>query len=123
MKDRDAEVLEAIFDLEALWRCYILKVYSAECRRNGANYGNNLIGFVRINANGKCVNVCQFLEQQRLAFHDGHRAFGPNVAESKDSGAIAHDCDHISLAGEVVDSAAIAHYLSADGSDARTVGS
>src|SRR5262249_30828100 len=101
VEDGDVEILaQALLDLETSGCGDVFQVDAAEGRRQELDRFHDLVGILRGQAHREGVHAGELLEQHRLAFHDGQRRLGSDVAEPQHGGAIGDDCDRVVLHGE-----------------------
>ena len=81
MEYRDADVHQVLFDVEAAGCGDVLEVDAAEGGGEVPHDHDDLIRVLGGEADGPGVDARQLAEQDRLAFHDGHRTLGPDVAK------------------------------------------
>ncbi len=93
-------LLEARFDLETTRRADVLEVDGAEPGGYPFHRADDLVDFLGPEANWVSIDVGEFLEQHRFAFHDRHRGFGADVPKAKHRGAIANDSDGVVFDGQ-----------------------
>jgi hypothetical protein len=85
VKDGDVELrLQAFLDVETAGRGDVLQIDAAERRGDPLHGGDDLVGILRAEAEGKGVHPAEFLEQHRLAFHDRQGRGRTDVPEAQD---------------------------------------
>ena len=91
VKDRDIHTLAAeFFDDEAVRCLDVFKVHRAKGRFQRANDIGQLFGIGFVNLDVETVDIGEFLEQNRLAFHDRLRGLRANIAKAKHRRAVGH---------------------------------
>ena len=93
--------LQPPLDFKAARRGDVFEVDAAQTHREIGNGVDDFLGVLRAQANRVGVNAGKFLEQHRLAFHDGHRGFRADVAEAQHRRAVADYGDGIALDGQL----------------------
>ena len=123
VQDRDVEVaLETLFDLEATRRADVLEIDPSEPGRDPPNGVDDLVRILRPQADRVGVDVGEFLEQHRLAFHHRHGGFRPDVAQTEHRGTVGDHGHRVVLDGECVDLALVGRDRLAHARDAGRVG-
>ena len=96
-----ADLLEAAFDLKATRSRDILEVDAAERLGDELDGAHDLVGVLGVDAQREGVDVAELLEQDALAFHDGHAGGRADVAQTKNGGTVGDDGHEVVAAGEV----------------------
>ena len=123
VEHRDVEsFLERLFDLKGPGCCDVLQVDTTECRRKPHHGLDEIVGTVDVEADREGIDLAEFLEQQRLALHHGHRRLGADVTETEHRCAVGDD-GHRVLSNRVgVGQRLVGLDGLADPSDTRRVG-
>src|SRR5207248_7973215 len=87
--------LETVFDLETARRADVFEVDAAEPGGNPFYGPDDFLRVLRLETDRIGIDVTKFLEEHRLAFHDGHGALGPDVAQAEHGRTIADDGDGV----------------------------
>ncbi|OIQ70584.1 hypothetical protein GALL_478020 [mine drainage metagenome] len=123
MKHRNFHArLELRLDLEALRTLDILEIDATEGRfqrRHGLDHALDGIGR---DFNVEDVDPCEFLEQDRLAFHDRLRRQRTDIAKAKHGGTVTDHGDQIGTRGQRSRLRRIVRDFRAGGRDARRIG-
>ena len=123
MEYRNVELfLETLFDFEAAGSRDIFEVDPAEGRCDALDRFDDFVGVLRVQADRECVDSCEFVEQDRLAFHNRQRCFRTDIAESEDSRSVRYDCNQIAFVRIAVDFRFVVADASAGFRYARCVG-
>ena len=123
VEDRDLHPgLQLLFDFEAGGGGDILEVDAAERGLEAGDRLNEFIDAGLVDLEIHDVDPGEFLEEGRLALHDGLRSERTDVAEAEDGGAVRDDGDEIGAAGVEGGGGRIGGYLLAGVGDARAVG-
>ncbi len=123
VEHRDLHALAGFaFDREAIRRLDVLEVDAAEGGLERGDHVDELhrVGFVEFDV--EHVDAGEFLEQHRLAFHDGLRGERPDVAEAEYGGAVRDHADEVAARREAGRVEGIGDDLLAGRGDARRVG-
>ncbi len=103
-----AALLESAFDLKAAGRGDVLQIHAAEAAREQAHGVHDLIHVLAAYTQRDRVHIAESLEEDALAFHDGHARLGADVAETEDRSAVGDDRDGVPTARELI---ALVHVL------------
>ena len=102
VEDRDvAHLNESALDLEATGCADILEVDTAEGAGKEIDGANDLVYILGADAERKCVNVAELLEEKALAFHNGHTCLGTDVAETENCGTVSDNGNEVRTAGKL----------------------
>ena len=94
VKHRDAHALAQFsLNIKAFRRLDILEIDSAECRFQGRDDIDQLVGIALVDLDVEAIDAREFLEQHGLAFHDRLGRKGTNRAQSKDCSTVCYDPD------------------------------
>ena len=103
VEDRDVDaLLQLFFDVETIRRGNVFEVDTTEGRREAHHGLDDLVGIFGVETDREGVDAAEGLEQQRLAFHDGHGRQWADVAKAEDRSAITHDRDRVLADGVLV---------------------
>ena len=81
MEYGDAQVLQLVFDLEALGRRDVFEIDASENWGNPAHRIDDLLSVLGIQADGPCIDPCKLAKQQRLALHHRDGRMGTDIAQ------------------------------------------
>ena len=122
MENRNIEACtQALFNLEALWRCDVFEVDSTEGWSDALDEVNDFINGASVNTNRETVNATELFKEERLSFHHGHGTFWANVTETKDGCSVTNDCHRVLTNGVLVRQSRIFGNRSTNASDSRRV--
>ncbi len=122
VEHRDVDALaQCVLNLEAARRRDILEVDATKRRRDALAELDDLFGRIGLDAQWKCVNAAELLEQQRLALHHRKRSRSAEISEAEDRRAVADDCDRVALDREIPGVRFVVPDVRRDASHARRV--
>jgi hypothetical protein len=102
VEDRDAHAgLQPLLDLEAFRRLDVLEVDSAEGGLQRGDHLDQLVHIVLGHLDVEHVDAGEFLEQDRLALHDGLGGERTNIAEAEHGRAVGDHGDQVLAGGEI----------------------
>ena len=123
MKDRDAHAFaQAAFHFKAFRRLDVFKVDGAEGGFQRGNHLDQLVGVAFVNFDVYRINAGEFLEQNRLAFHDGLGRQRADGAKAQHRRAIGNHRDQIAARGIVEGGAWVGGYGLTRGSNTGRIG-
>ena len=123
VKHRDLHPLAAfLLDVEALGRLDVLEIDAAERGLERDDHVDQLVRVELVDLDVEAVEPREFLEQHRLAFHDGLRGERSDRAQAEHRGAVGHDGDQIAARGQRRGLVRIADDFVARRGNARRVG-
>ena len=108
MEDRDVhQFAQALLDDEAFRRLDVLEIDAAEGWTEIAHGLDELVGILGVHLEIDRIDVCEALEQDRLAFH--HRLGGERaeIAETENGSAVRDHRDQIGAGGVVIGAAVV----------------
>jgi hypothetical protein len=113
---------QALLDLEALGRLDVLEVDPAEGRLQRRHHVDEPVDILLGNFDVEHVDAGEFLEQHRLAFHDGLGGERADVAEPEHGGPVGDDGDEVLSGGQGGGFGRVGGDALAGGGDAGRVG-
>src|SRR5208283_5177241 len=93
--------LEVLFNIEAFRGLDIFEINASEGGFEQLYRLDQLVRIFRIQFEVEDVNICEFFEEYRLAFHDGLCGKRADVAQAKHGGAVGDDRYQVALRGIV----------------------
>ena len=112
VEDRDIQPLaEFSLHIKALRRLDVLQVDTAEGRLQRGDDVDQPVGVPLVDFDIETIDPREFLEQDRLAFHDRLGRQRADGTEPEHGGAVGDDADQIAARGEVPRFGGIAHDL------------
>ena len=91
------ELLQLLFNIEAIWALDVFKVDSSETGREVLDTVDEVVRVLSIHAQIDALNSRKLLEEHRLALHDGLRCQSADISEAEHRCSIGDDSDHIAL--------------------------
>src|SRR5689334_18846472 len=123
MEHRDLHSLaQLLFDDEALGRLDVFEIDAAEGGLQAGDDVHQLVGIALVDLDVEYINTREFLEQHRLAFHDGLGGERTNGAEAQHCGAVGDHRDQVAARREVAGLRGVRHDLLAGDGHAGRVG-
>src|SRR5690242_3632547 len=123
VEDRHVELLaQALLDLEAARSGDVLEIDAAEARSQILHGFDDFVGVLGGQTDREGVDVREFLEQHRLAFHHGQGAFGADVAKTQHGCAVRHHGHRVLLDRQRECPLAVLLDRQTDAGNARRVG-
>ena len=99
MKDRDIRrARQPLFNREAARGGNVFETDRAERGDQQRDTGDDLVGILGVQTDGKGVHSGKGFQQHRVPFHDGHGGVRASVAEIQHFGTICHEGDGVSPA-------------------------
>ena len=123
VEDRDRHAFaQPVLDLETFGSLDVLEVDGPEGRLQRRHDLDEPVGILGIHLDVEDIDAGEFLEQDRLALHDGLSGQRTDVAEAEDGRSIGDHADEIAAGREVARRVRILDDRLAGGRDARRIG-
>ena len=100
MEDRNTEILQRVFDFETARCGDILEINAAKYRLDQPAGLDDLGRILGVEADRPGIDLGEFTEQQRLAFHHWQCRLGADITQAEHGRAVAHHGNRISLDGQ-----------------------
>ena len=94
-----ADFFQLIFDFIAFGRGNILQVNACIVRLQQLNGADKFVRVFSIEANRHSVNITEGFEQCSLAFHYRHSSLRADVTQTKYTGTVGNNSNHVATAG------------------------
>ena len=91
VKNRDADLLETVLDLETPRRSNVLEVDATERRCDGADEVDDRGRFAHVDDDGDGIDTGELTKQRRLSLHDRQSGLRSDVAQTQDRRAVGDD--------------------------------
>ena len=100
MKYRNIQkLLQTFLNLKAAGSAYVFQIDAAEAGCQ-ISYGfDDLLSVLGIQTDGNCIDIAEFLEEDCLAFHNGHCRIGTDITETENRTSVGDDSNGVGFHG------------------------
>ena len=84
------EGFQPFLDFKTAWRADIFQIDAAEGGSYIDNGADNFFRILCIQADGNCIDIAEFLEQNRFSLHDGHGGIGADISKAQYGAAVRY---------------------------------